>query len=754
MISKIINLKLLIGLGAHIGHARIDWNTNTDAYLAGMTNNKYLIFNINKTLYLFKRSLTFLRLIGYNGGKFVVYFPGEDPFYKSMMEASLDREGLLPTKYPFIHSFVKPGFFSNWRTNYKQFVKQFYKAIFWNPYFFSALSSQIFHGKLDNSTLDHNGSSFNTYLDRLNNLVVLKKTKKGHYQRVIKDLKLHRKVKRTHFRSYSDPYLFKKSETSLSTLPLAIDYHNSSSNSFYPVYVDLDYLFICMSNMYITSFVSYKVSTGISIDIYYLKYNKKLINSSYNYKKTLTADKWYLSLIKFESSTLRQSFILNNYHDSSTFPSIYKYIAPLHVKLINVTRSLDSLCKNSRKTYLPFLKVKVYINKLIHTYKAEHVIQRWLNLLSKIKNLSDGERRRLTRNVGVLRSKFSCNDLAKPRVWSSNDYPMFHHMMKQFKNSSMKKLHPKYSPLKINSYLSSYYNKVQQKRAWKSFEAQMRTVKNDGFKMLYYNIYNLLVNIAMYKRKYGSMRDALSPKELLLFRRFIRFTIIFRYLKRLMKIPSAVILLNSDVHESQYSDFQNLNTAVVGMLDSNISFRGLSYFIPTNDDSIVLFLYYIKMLSYSYTLGHKARFLDLVVPKFMNNVSRDTTYTSIRFSGGSQYRDLKVHSQLVNTPNPQRESVNLLSTASVATDYVHLVKMSLRKKEKQKARDEYYKWKDRMRLLRYQKYSADKTKKNSGTKLFSNKTYKSGQPKVMLDRSITHYLSRKNTFTTSEKKVS
>lgn len=139
----------LIKLGVHIGHSKIDWNPQLNIYLAGKTNSNYLIFNVNKSMFYLKRTLTFYRLLGLNNGSFVIYYLGNLSNYTDLLEGALDREAMIPHSYPFIYSLIKPGFFSNWKTNYKKLIKIFYKVIFYNQYFFISLMNKIYYDFVD-----------------------------------------------------------------------------------------------------------------------------------------------------------------------------------------------------------------------------------------------------------------------------------------------------------------------------------------------------------------------------------------------------------------------------------------------------------------------------------------------------------------------------------------------------------------------------------------------------------------------------
>lgn len=693
--TQSLNIKLLMNLGAHIGHAKIDWNTDNNALLAGLTNNNYILFNINKTLFYFKRCLIFMHSIGYNNGKFVIYYPGDDPFYRLTMETALDRDGLLPTKYPFIHSLVKPGFFSNWRVNYKKLVRQFFKVIFWNPYFFGGMTTQFLYDKINKEVLKKGINSYN--------LSKLRSTSRRTIQAMTMPLKIFKRMRKPHYKAFKPNYKIHKkiiNKNYAHDSNFKLD-RSSVVNSFYAT-VKLNTLekYKCMIKKSVLASASQNtIQQNATINLYELKRNIFMKQTSslerlflsvryygghphfiiYNtpnklpmccYNSNLTSEKKsYLdkltNSIKSYEHNLFGNFItrfipFNNY--------ISKQVLQCYFYLRSSKSDLD--CKKFLKNN-PVKRLVIwsnYINIVNRVKQRLPVVQRSIALKKKIASLTPEQ---LKKRKKLMYYK----KLGITNKYIFSDY--FNHVNKsgyRYDNKFKLKNHSD----KIHRNMSQILNRGIALNNQRIINYRNNKVRTESLKMLYYNLYNLLVMISMRNITYNNKNDDLTPYEQKYFKRFVKFVLIFRYLKRIKSVPSAILLLNSDVHESQYTDFKTLNTSVIGLLDSNIQFTSLSYFIPTNDDNLLLFLYYIKILAHTYTSGRKHFLLEHLTPKFSNNLARKLNY-SIPFI--YQYKD-----KLSN-------DFQLLPFGSIL-DRLHIERLEKRRKEREERQAMFKKWEE------------------------------------------------------------
>lgn len=698
-----LNIKLLMNLGAHIGHAKIDWNTDNNAYLAGLTNNNYILFNINKTLFFFKRSLTFMHLVGYNNGKFVIYYPGDNPFYKLMMETTLDKEGLVPTKYPFIHSLVKPGFFSNWRVNYKKLVREFFKVIYWNPYFFGGMTTQFLYKNLDKFSLKAYISEY--LLNRSKN------QSRSIIQATTIPLRIFKRMKRPHFRVFKNlQYIDKRSITSKNYKDQYLEHKFKSIKR--KILKETKFNNIERNGHHVNK-KRYNIQTlnyGLKVLISKLHTLKKNIffNQTDKIENFLLACRYYQGLPHFTiysnrkcnlmcyysatQYTEKYSFINEQYHNVNNYNYksnnldffIYSIIpsgAKLEQKVIECyyrmrlgkddVKFRDYLKRHSLNNIVTLVN---YIETAKRVKRKIPLIKRTLNRQAKLSNLTRYQKKKWKKLMYFN------------KLGISNKYIFKQYFNAVSKSNPLNQFSLKNNTDKIHRNMSLIMNKGINNKHLNILNIRRNRVRNESLKMVYYNFYNMLVNIAMRNIKYNNKNDDLTPYEQKYFKRFIKFILIFRYLKRIKSVPSAVLLINSDVHESQYTDFKLLNTAVIGLLDSNIKLDSLSYFIPTNDDNLLLFLYYIKMISHSFSSGRKRSIIENLTPRFANNIVRKLNY-SIPFI--YQY-DKKLSDQY-----------KLLPFGSIL-DRKHIERLERKRIEKEKREAMYAKW-DRQRTKLYLK---------------------------------------------------
>ena len=470
----------LIKLGVHIGHSKIDWNPQLNIYLAGKTNSNYLIFNVNKSMFYLKRTLTFYRLLGLNNGSFVIYYLGNLSNYTDLLEGALDREAMIPHSYPFIYSLIKPGFFSNWKTNYKKLIKIFYKVIFYNQYFFISLMNKIYYDFVDEpKTLTY--KKLINFSKSFENII--NKTKNRYGEKL--------RLKRLFFQYIR----LKKPKLSYKLSQLRLRKRESTE------------IITSHIKKYGTIFFKKKLKFK------YLKFKKPIVVVKKRKKKKKTL--WNLK------------FILK--------------------KRINFKVLFKKMLRN---------------NKLINSNTPKKTIKK---IIGKKK------------------------DLKKSKI----KYP---------KNSKIENI-----PQFLN-YTILKANRLKKKNI-------SDNLMDQSFKMFFYNIYSIFIRIFFRRLNFKSNNLSLTPIEYKYFVRFLKFTLIFRYLKRINKIPNSLLLLNPELNEAQFTDFKSLKIAVVGILDSNSSVQSLSYFIPSNDDSIIILLFYVKLLIASFESGKKSLYLKHLVNK-------------------------------------------------------------------------------------------------------------------------------------------
>ena len=470
----------LIKLGVHIGHSKIDWNPQLNIYLAGKTNSNYLIFNVNKSMFYLKRTLTFYRLLGLNNGSFVIYYLGNLSNYTDLLEGALDREAMIPHSYPFIYSLIKPGFFSNWKTNYKKLIKIFYKVIFYNQYFFISLMNKIYYDFVD-------------------------EPKTLSYKKLI-----------------------------------------NFSNSF-----------------------------------------ENIISKTKNrYVEKLRLKRLFFQYIKLKKSKLNYKLSSLRLKKRKRKAIIYSHLVKLSTILLNKKLKVKHL-----KLKKPIVVIKKRKKRKKNLWNLKFILKKRINFKILFKKMLNNNKF-INSNI----NKKNVTKLLKKR----------HNQVKS-KVKSLNNLKIKNIPQFLN------YNILKANRLNKKNISD--NLMDQSFKMFFYNIYSIFIRIFFRRLNFKSNNLSLTPIEYKYFVRFLKFTLIFRYLKRINKIPNSLLLLNPELNEAQFTDFKSLKIAVVGILDSNSSVQSLSYFIPSNDDSIIILLFYVKLLIASFESGKKSLYLKHLVNK-------------------------------------------------------------------------------------------------------------------------------------------
>jgi len=91
--------------------------------------------------------------------------------------------------------------------------------------------------------------------------------------------------------------------------------------------------------------------------------------------------------------------------------------------------------------------------------------------------------------------------------------------------------------------------------------------------------------------------------------RFWRFYHYFKCYFYFFNWPDCFVLINNKNKDSIVSEINRKKIPIVGVCDTNSSSLGISYFIPSNDDSILLQLFYFKLFLNSYKKGSYSTFL-------------------------------------------------------------------------------------------------------------------------------------------------
>lgn len=113
---------------------------------------------------------------------------------------------------------------------------------------------------------------------------------------------------------------------------------------------------------------------------------------------------------------------------------------------------------------------------------------------------------------------------------------------------------------------------------------------------------NLLIRVFFYSyfKKFSGVPFKQHQIRML---KFFKFIMLFKYFRTFLCMPDAFILFNPDNLAAPISEVLTYKIPVIGLLDSNGSTFGLTYPIYSNDDSILLVMFYIKLFLRAFQLG-------------------------------------------------------------------------------------------------------------------------------------------------------
>lgn len=85
--------------------------------------------------------------------------------------------------------------------------------------------------------------------------------------------------------------------------------------------------------------------------------------------------------------------------------------------------------------------------------------------------------------------------------------------------------------------------------------------------------------------------------------KFWRFFIFFKFFRNFINFPDTIILSNPRKINSLYVESIGSKIPIISLVDSDYINRSINYIIPSNDDSILITLFFFKLFLNSYKLG-------------------------------------------------------------------------------------------------------------------------------------------------------
>jgi small subunit ribosomal protein S2 len=103
--------------------------------------------------------------------------------------------------------------------------------------------------------------------------------------------------------------------------------------------------------------------------------------------------------------------------------------------------------------------------------------------------------------------------------------------------------------------------------------------------------------------RYARMEDLEFSTKYYILSRFWKFILLFQFFYYLRKLPNCFFLVNPDLNYNITAEVSRLNLPVVTLYDSTVAANGLTYIIPSNDDSIILSFFYCNLFMHSIYKG-------------------------------------------------------------------------------------------------------------------------------------------------------
>ena len=76
-----------------------------------------------------------------------------------------------------------------------------------------------------------------------------------------------------------------------------------------------------------------------------------------------------------------------------------------------------------------------------------------------------------------------------------------------------------------------------------------------------------------------------------------RFLLYFKYFNNFFQIPDVLFSIFPDQNDLPINEYSSMNLVSIGVVDTNCSTRNINYPIISNDDSLVIVIFYFTLFS-------------------------------------------------------------------------------------------------------------------------------------------------------------
>lgn len=151
----------------------------------------------------------------------------------------------------------------------------------------------------------------------------------------------------------------------------------------------------------------------------------------------------------------------------------------------------------------------------------------------------------------------------------------------------------------VNNYLTLKDNKKSKSTKLVSSSDVSASHKSKNFKFL-----DLLLRI-LFLTYLKYMNGINWDLHFDIMKKYWRFVLFFKFFNNFSQIPDVFVLINPNHYHSPLLETSRLQIPIVSLVDTDQSNYLISYPVLSNDDSIILVLFYFQLFTNSYLIGKK-----------------------------------------------------------------------------------------------------------------------------------------------------
>lgn len=154
------------------------------------------------------------------------------------------------------------------------------------------------------------------------------------------------------------------------------------------------------------------------------------------------------------------------------------------------------------------------------------------------------------------------------------------------------------------------------------FKAEFKRLKNRKVERIFTNVksyklsnlrfFDILVRIVF--ATYSRFMEGINwDSHLFIMQKYWRFILFFKFFKSFIQMPDVFILANSNHYYAPLLESSRLKMPIISIVDTDTNPYLTSYPIYSNDDSIILVLFYFQLMMNSYQIGRNFNFLNFKI---------------------------------------------------------------------------------------------------------------------------------------------